>query len=66
MGGKPIRLTAGARAELLRAVDFYDEQASLGPDLYAEVQPCLGRFEALRAQGFQDSVRLAHTCARRS
>jgi len=41
MEGKPVWLTPGAREDLLQAVDFHDEQASLGADLYAEVQDCL-------------------------
>ena len=67
MAGKPVRLTPGAREELLRAVDFYDEQASLGPDLYTEIQACLARIaEASKSYPFEpglesDGTRFAAT-----
>ena len=65
MAAKPIRLTPGAREELLEAVEYYDEQALLGDDLFRLVEECLDRIqEAPEAQApkpeFTDEgVRLA-------
>ena len=45
MAGKPVRLTPAAREELLDAVEYYDEQALLGDELFLLVEECLSRIQ---------------------
>ncbi|MGE0707386.1 MAG: type II toxin-antitoxin system RelE/ParE family toxin [Planctomycetota bacterium] len=41
MAGRSVRLTPEARVELTQAVDYYEQQASLGDDLLSCVEDCL-------------------------